>query len=258
MATSLPVVSAKDGFGLVKSGKFRNFLLAGPPGVGKTTWAFMVADLLKKQAWKIQHHAEYSVPEMIGMWVPEKTSFRWEPGPLDLAYNSGGVLIHDEIIEASGPVKTFLIGVFDNGRGGKISYVGRDFVPQPGMINIATMNGWPYEGALHPALLDRIDATIIVLQPGPKQYALLEPDLREMCQDSYEKARDPMIGPPLTFRIFMAYQSLRKYLPVEQAAFAAVHGNEKLAHAFCEALALGSTDDDLDDDLDDDEEEDDD
>lgn len=234
----------------------RNILLAGPPGVGKTTFCFLLADLLKKQAFKIQHHAEGSPPEAFGYYVPKEKSFEWMSGPLDLAYQTGGILIHDEIIEASGPMKTFLYGALDNGRGGEISYVGRTFKPEPGMMNLCTMNGWPYEGGIPEALLDRMDATFIITQPSPKQLLTLEPDLRELCGLAYANAKDPMLGPALTFRMFAALQKLRTVLPLEQAVLSACHGNMTLAGTFLEVLALSGDGDD--DGLEDDEEEDDD
>src|SRR5262245_8735217 len=132
MAALIASATLKDVFKVIVDPGIRNILLAGPPGVGKTTFSFLVADLLKKPAWKIQHHPEGSPGDLIGYHVPDGTKFRWESGPLDLAYAAGGILIHDEIIEASGPVKTFLYGCLDNGRGGKISYVGRNFEPKDG------------------------------------------------------------------------------------------------------------------------------
>lgn len=249
MAELMPWSTLKDVYKVVRSGKFRNILMAGPPGVGKTTCAFLLADLMKRPPYKVQYHAEATPSELFGMYVPDGNKFRWEPGPLDLAYQNGGVLIHDEIVEASGPCKTFLYGALDNGRGGEISYVGRSFKPEPGMLNIATMNGWPYEGAIPEALLDRFEATFIITRPGPAQLKTLEPDLAEICEDSYDGAKDPMMGPAITYRILRSFQHLRQVLTLEQAALSACHGNMTLAGAFLEALAMsGDGDDDLEDD----------
>ena len=250
-------VTLKDAFKVIKHPKIRNLLLAGPPGVGKTTFAFQVADLLKQPPYKVQYHAEATPSELFGMYVPEENSFRWESGPLDLAYTQGGILIHDEIVEASGPCKTFLYGALDNGRGGEIAYVGRSFKPDPKMKNIATMNGWPYEGGLPEALLDRFDAVFIITKPGSKQLATLDPDLREVCEDCYDTAPDPMLGPVITFRMLQSLQTLRLMLPLEQAVLSACKGNQRIAGIFLEALAMRTNDDD-DGLVDDDEDEDDD
>lgn len=239
MPALTPSVTLAQAFSVVKNPGIRNVLLAGPPGVGKTTFAFQVADLLKQPAYKVQYHAELSPAELVGYFVPDENKFRWESGPLDLAYLNGGVLIHDEIVMASGPCKTFLYGAFDNGRGGEITSVGRTFKPHAKMKNIATMNGWPYDGALEEALLDRLDAVFIITTPGTKQLATLDPDLAEICEDCYATAPDPMLGPSITFRMLASFQKLRKLLPIDQAALSSCKGNLKLAGAFLEVLAMG-------------------
>jgi MoxR-like ATPase len=228
----------RDAAKAAQSPDIRNILIAGPPGVGKTTFAFLMADLLDQPAWKVQCHAESTPAEIWGMYVPDGTSFRWEAGPVDLAYSRGGILILDEIIEASGPVKTALYGALDHGMGGTISYVGRTFTPSDKYGVLATMNGWPYEGGLPEALLDRFDATFCVLMPGEQQLKTLEPDLRSTCSTLYAQAKDPMLGPEVTYRMLRALQNLRRILPLDLAVLSACHGNEKLAGSLLESLAL--------------------
>lgn len=212
--------------------------LAGPPGVGKTYALFEIGKKLKKITHKIQAHAELSPAEILGMYVPDGTKFRWEPGPIDVCYSKGGILIVDEIIESSGPVKTFLYGAFDRGPGGTISYVGRTFVQKKGYQPVATMNGYPDQGGLPEALLDRFDAWFLVMEPSEEQYALLEPDLQEICRDSYAGASDPMQGPLVTFRLLLGVQKLRKILPIESAVLAACYSNQTLANSLLEVLEL--------------------
>jgi hypothetical protein len=167
------------------------------------------------------------------------TKFRWEPGPIDICYQ-GGILVLDELIEASGPVKTFLYGALDKGPGGTISYVGRTFKQCDGYQVIATMNEYPDQGGLPDALLDRFDAWFVVTEPSPPLYRLLEPDLREICHDSYATAQDVMIGPPITFRMLLSLQRLRKMpaLNIEQAVYAACYSNKMLAQSLYEILQL--------------------
>lgn len=219
--------------------KIRHLLLAGPPGVGKTTFAFNIAAEIKRQAWKAQLHPESTPSELYGMYAPSSEGgFEWVPGPLDLAYSQGGVLILDEIVEAAGPVKVALYGALDKGKGGRMAYVGREFVPHVNYKVIATMNGVPHEGGLPEALLDRFDATFLITRPGKEQLALLDSDLAELCEDSYEAAKDPIIGPDVSYRMLQSLQELRGILPLEIAVMSACHGNDKLAGSLLEALAL--------------------
>lgn len=236
--------------------------LFGPPGVGKTFALFEMAKsatastahrkngktrimpMPQRYVGKVQFHSELAPAEVMGMHVPDGDKFRWEPGPGDLAYSQGGLLILDEIDQASGPMKTYLLGLLDRGPGGTISYVGRTFEQAPGYQAVATMNDVPDQGALPEAVLDRFDCWFHVAQPSDEQLRLLDPDLREICADAYLTARDPLRGPDLTFRILFGFQKLRRIMPLEQAALGACYNNKILAGSFLEVLALSDADDD--------------
>lgn len=218
--------------------------LAGPPGVGKTTGVALAMRKISsnphipRYVGKIQGHAELSPSEMMGMHVPNEKGFLWEPGPADLAYTLGGGLILDEIHEFSGPCKTYLLGLLDRGIGGTISYVGREFVQQPGYQVAATMNGDPTSGMLDDALLDRFDGWFYVFAPSDEQLMLLDPDLRYLCAALYETAEDRMIGPDITFRMLLGYQRLRRCMPSDVALVGACYGKDELAISFIEALDM--------------------
>lgn len=228
--------------------------LFGPPGIGKTSACARSADRRTKGWHKIQFHSEYSPSEAIGFYAPgvdeesKQQKFIWVPGPADLAYRKGEMLILDEIVEASGPMKTYMYGLLDRGPGGDISYVGRKFRQRKGYQAVATMNEVPTEGALPPALLDRFDAWFQVLHPHPMLLDMLEPDLREMCVAAYMASAepptkpgeiwDPMRGPDITFRILLAFQKLRQKLPLPIAAKAACYGDDAVAYTFLEILSL--------------------
>jgi hypothetical protein len=236
--------------------------LFGPPGVGKTFALFQMglAPVIKhvpmngkgtrkiertRYVGKIQFHSELAPAEAMGMHVPDGDKFRWESGPADLAYQQGGLLILDEIDQASGPMKTYLLGLLDRGPGGTISYVGRTFEQMPGYQAVATMNDRPDEGTLPEALLDRFDAWFQVTAPSQEQLQLLEPDLRSLCEDAYATAADPLRGPDITFRLLMGVQKLRRSLPIEQAVLGACRNNTVLAGSFLEILALTDPDEEL-------------
>lgn len=226
--------------------------LAGPPGIAKT-WECFEAPVLRvekgktklvrpKRVEKLQFHSEYSPAEAMGMYVPAGDSFRWESGPVDLCYSEGGRIILDEINEASGPMKTYLYGLLDRGPGGTISYVGRTFVQQPGYQVVATQNGYPDQGDLPAALLDRFDAWFLLFEPSEEQYQLLEPDVQSLCRLAYEGASDPMEGPEVTFRMLFSFQKLRKVVPYEDALLGATYGNKQLAYNIHELLRMETED----------------
>jgi hypothetical protein len=215
--------------------------LAGPPGIGKTAGCFEIGSVLKKITQKVQSTPDLTPAEALGFYVPKGDKFEWMAGPIDVCYREGGMLIIDEIAEASGPLKTFLYGALDRGPGGTISYVGRTFKQAPGYQAIATMNEYPDQGSLPLPVLDRFDAWFLVTEPSEPLYRMLDSDLQDICRDCYATStRDPMLGPSVTFRMLLGYQKLRKLpvLTMEQAVSAACYGNATLAQSLLEVLIL--------------------
>jgi MoxR-like ATPase len=210
-----------------------NAVVGEPKGKGKGKTATVELPVPPRYIGKVQFHSEIAPAEVMGMYVPDGDKFRWEAGPGDLAYAQGGLLVLDEIDQASGPMKSYLMGLLDRGPGGTISYVGRTFKQAPGYQAVATMNEKPDSGVLPEALLDRFDAWFLVASPSEEQLALLEPDLRELCEDSYhpESVTDPVKGPVVTFRMIYSLQKLRKIMPLEKAVLGACKNNTMLARS---------------------------
>lgn len=241
--------------------------LFGPPGVGKTTGCFRSGEKQGKKVYKVQCHSEMAPADVMGYSAPKKGEYIWVPGAGELAYRHGGLLILDEIAEASGSMKTYLYALLDRGPGGTITHVGRTFTQQPGYQAVATMNEDPSQGSLPEALLDRFDGWLLITQPHPTLLDLLDDDLREICSAFYQAAAepptdpgevyDPLRGPSITFRMLMGFQKQRQILPIAKAALSVTRNNQDLARLLLETLAL-SADIDDDDDLEDDLEEEDD
>lgn len=221
------------------------FGLNGPPGLGKTSFCFALAEALEKQyVGKIQCQDELSPAEMMGVLAPGEKGSVWVPGPVDLAYKFGGLLVLDEIDKLSGPCKTQAYSLLDKGPGGTISYLGRNFEQAEGYQVLATTNEDPNSGILPDALLDRFDAWFLISEPSDRLMELLDDDLQMLCRRGYRRAADPMIGPAFTFRNYISLQQLRQTMRLDKAVLSICRGNQELARTVFEALTIaGDTDD---------------
>ena len=75
-------------------------ILKGPTGCGKTRFIEHMAWRLKCPLVTVACHEDLTAGDLIGRWLLDGDSTRWQDGPLTLAARYGGICYLDELIEA--------------------------------------------------------------------------------------------------------------------------------------------------------------
>ncbi|HTD90878.1 MAG TPA: CbbQ/NirQ/NorQ/GpvN family protein [Burkholderiales bacterium] len=75
-------------------------ILKGPTGCGKTRFIEHMAWRLKCPLITVACHEDLSAGDLIGRWLLDSDSTRWQDGPLTLAARFGGICYLDELVEA--------------------------------------------------------------------------------------------------------------------------------------------------------------
>lgn len=75
-------------------------ILKGPTGCGKTRFVEHMAWRLKRPLVTVACHEDLSAGDLIGRWLLDGDSTRWQDGPLTLAVRFGGICYLDELVEA--------------------------------------------------------------------------------------------------------------------------------------------------------------
>jgi nitric oxide reductase NorQ protein len=75
-------------------------LLKGPTGCGKTRFIEHMAWRLNLPLVTVACHEDLAAGDLIGRWLLEGDSTRWQDGPLTLAARHGGLCYLDELVEA--------------------------------------------------------------------------------------------------------------------------------------------------------------
>lgn len=224
-------------------------LLYGPRGTGKTTTAARSLDN-DQELFSVTLTAEQSAASLLGHFVPRNGEFVWNAGPMQQAWESGGLLIVNEIDHASEDVSNLMHAILDNPEVATISLPAHDengatvtIRPGEGFRCIATMNGFPED--LAPAVLDRFSVRIAVWEPSEKMYGALTDDLAEVCRQLYDAVRHSKDGEPQT-----TYRQMRRFAVLEQLyagkgmspndaterAAVLVHGNPREAAMLIESV----------------------
>ncbi len=75
-------------------------VLKGPTGCGKTRFIEHMAWRLDRPLVTVACHEDLSAGDLIGRWLLDGDSTRWQDGPLTLAARFGGICYLDELVEA--------------------------------------------------------------------------------------------------------------------------------------------------------------
>lgn len=75
-------------------------ILKGPTGCGKTRFVEHMAWRLQRPLITVACHEDLSAGDLIGRWLLDADSTRWQDGPLTLAARFGAICYLDELVEA--------------------------------------------------------------------------------------------------------------------------------------------------------------
>lgn len=75
-------------------------MLKGPTGCGKTRFLSYMAYKLKMPLITIACHEDLTASDLVGRYLLDGSTTRWQDGPLTLAVRHGGICYLDEVVEA--------------------------------------------------------------------------------------------------------------------------------------------------------------
>jgi MoxR-like ATPase len=204
--------------------------LWGPPGIGKT-WCAYHEGRLEHGLAAITCTPETPASELRGHYLPKGGAFEWHDGPVVRAMRAGARLVVNEIVHASDDVLAFLHPVLEFPETARVTLPNNEtLAPAPGFHVVATANCPPED--LPPALRDRFDAVLHVVEPHPEALEKLSPPLREVARRGFalDDARRTSL------RGWLTLDRLRHELGLERAC-AVVFGVERGAQLY-DALVL--------------------
>ena len=192
-------------------------LLYGPPGTGKTTAAVNAGRETGQPVYNVTLTDETPAAELRGHYLPSGGEWTWSDGPAMRAFRSGGLLVLNEIDQASVDCLDFCHALLDDPGVAAITLpTGETVFPHPDFRVVATCNGRPSD--LRPALRDRLTVAVYVGTPHPDAILALPQDLQAAAANT--AGRDMDDDRPATLRAWKAFAALRETTDVETAATA--------------------------------------
>src|SRR5512147_2756405 len=95
----LPIQDEVDLFKIAYENRLP-IMLKGPTGCGKTRFLGYMAYKLDLPLITIACHEDLTASDLVGRYLLDGSSTRWQDGPLALAVRHGGICYLDEIVEA--------------------------------------------------------------------------------------------------------------------------------------------------------------
>ncbi len=95
----LPVSDEIELFNIAYSNKLP-LMLKGPTGCGKTRFLSYMAYKLNLPLITIACHEDLTASDLVGRYLLDGSSTRWQDGPLTISVRHGGICYLDEIVEA--------------------------------------------------------------------------------------------------------------------------------------------------------------
>lgn len=212
-------------------------LLYGPPGTGKSTIPMLNA-LANQPTEAVQCSDKRSGQSLLEMVWIDQGSMHVKLGPASRAWQSGGVLILEEIDRMSADMADVLHSVLVRGHGARVSLLDGTLIqPHDRFRAFATMNGSPDD--LPEAIQSRFIAYKVDCPSTPMLKALPK-DLRRVCARVYAAVKDSRVPLLYSYREFMHYGQLRGLIGDEMAALGACMGDKERAERLVNLVAYAA------------------
>jgi nitric oxide reductase NorQ protein len=95
----LPIQDEVELFGIAYENKLP-LMLKGPTGCGKTRFLSYMAHRMGLPLITIACHEDLTASDLVGRYLLDGSTTRWQDGPLSLAVRHGGICYLDEVVEA--------------------------------------------------------------------------------------------------------------------------------------------------------------